>query len=302
MPYFHHNKNIFFDKIQRATLDEIELFEPDLFNISLFILRLDKIDDQISGNKIFKLKYYLLDAITNNQPILTYGGAYSNHLAATSKACFELSIKCTGIVRGERPTKLSHTLEYCLQQNMQLIFISREEYDLDPKPIPEPYTAHLIIPEGGFGEQGVQGASEIKSLYGNNFTHVCMPLGTTTTFAGVISAATSEEVIGIDIVKDSTDTTNRLNSLINTTKNAYKIYNNYNFGGYAKSTPQLFSFMNNLYKKYNIPIDFVYTGKMMFGIFDLMEKGYFNPGSKILCIHTGGLQGNLSLPSNKLNF
>lgn len=278
--------------------------------LTISILRLDKIHPEVSGNKFFKLYYFLQEAIIKETNIITFGGAYSNHLAATAAACKMYRISCMGIVRGEEPKNLSNTLLFCKQQGMQLEFISRENYkkkhekDFEIK-LATKFGEHILIPEGGFCKEGVAGAELISNFYSKaGYTHICSPVGTTSTLAGLIQSSIPEQkIIGFSVLKNLDDFENRIELIIGKriTKN-YSLINDYHFGGYAKKTDELILFMNKLYEDFEIPTDFVYTAKMMFGVFDLIKKKYFPKGSKILCIHTGGLQGNFSLSPGTLNF
>jgi 1-aminocyclopropane-1-carboxylate deaminase/D-cysteine desulfhydrase-like pyridoxal-dependent ACC family enzyme len=159
-------------------------------NIALSLLRLDLIHPVISGNKIFKLSHFLQKAIELNLKIITFGGAYSNHLAATALACKHYNVRCIGMVRGEEPPVLSPTLLYCLQQDMQLEFISRNAYGQKEEKVfhdklQAKFGDHVLIPEGGFSEEGVIGAAEIyKHIPKKTYTHICCPVGTATTIAG----------------------------------------------------------------------------------------------------------------------
>ncbi len=279
-------------------------------NISLSVLRLDKIDPHISGNKFFKLYFFLKQAVLQDKKIITFGGTYSNHLTATANACKFFGIHCIGIVRGEEQKNLSHTLLFCKTQGMQLEFISRENYKQKEKKdfkiyLQDKFGDHVLIPEGGYSKQGVEGAAFIPGYYrGKNFTHICCPVGTATTLAGLITSSGSDQkIMGFSVLKGLSDFEERIQFLIGTSPDKkYFLIPDYHFGGYAKKTVGLLSFMNKFYTESSIPTDFVYTGKMMFGVFNLIKKNYFPAGSKILCIHTGGLQGNLSLPSGTLNF
>lgn len=297
-------------------MPEIQFTEPtfsklnnDFFgknNLEIFMLRLDEIHPVISGNKLFKLIYFLEEAKKSiHKKIITFGGAYSNHLAATAFAAKELKIKSVGIVRGEKPKILSLTLLFCLENEMQLEFISRQDYkkinekdfleDLENK-----YGEHILIPEGGFSAKGKEGAALINQYFSDkNFTHVCLPVGTATTFAGLVYANKNEtQIIGFGVLKNLHDIEKRFAELKVNPEKKYSFIGGYHFGGYAKKTEELISFMNDFYAKNKISLDFVYTAKMMFGINDLIRKKYFPEGSKILCIHTGGLQGNKSLAMN----
>ena len=297
----------------------IEIKEPEIVQLKdklfekseleVFMLRLDEIHPIISGNKLFKLIYFLKEAKESfNKTIATFGGAYSNHLAATAFACEKLNINAVGIVRGEKPKILSNTLQFCLQHGMQLEFSSRSLYknkDVEfLQGLKNKYGEHILIPEGGFSVKGKQGASMIKHYFADkNFTHVCLPVGTATTFAGIVDFNENDtEIIGFGVLKNLDDIFERFEELKVESSNKYTFIGNYHFGGYAKKTPELLSFMNQFYAKYSVPLDFVYTAKMMFGVYDLINKKYFEPGSKILCIHTGGLQGNDSLAEGKLIF
>lgn len=282
----------------------------NLKKISLSILRLDEIHPVVSGNKLFKLHYFLDEAVSSShKKIITFGGTWSNHLAATAFACQKAGIRCIGFVRGEKPAALSTTLIFCMQNEMELQFISRDVYQknitkefLDM--LTKKYGSHTLIPEGGFSMQGAKGAEGITDFFdAKNYTHICCAIGTATTFAGLISGSNnSTEVIGFSALKNMTDIPQRLEKLnIDETKK-YVFIGDYHFGGYARKKQELITFINTFYQDNKIPLDFVYTGKMMFGVIDLINKNYFPPGSNILCIHTGGLQGNQSLPEGILNF
>ncbi len=292
---------------------EIQKIENRLIienNISLSILRLDKIFPGISGNKFFKLYYFLKEAIAKQKKIITFGGAYSNHLAAAAVACKIYNINCIGIVRGEKPKNLSHTLSFCKGQGMELKFISRKNYKEQTEKdfkieLTDKFGNHVFIPEGGYSKIGVAGAELLSDVYPNkDFTHICCPVGTTTTLAGLInSCSPQQKIVGFSAIKNFSDFETRIKFLIdNPLRVKFFLCNDYHFGGYAKSTNELFFFMNKFYEEFSISTDFVYTGKMMFGVIDLIKNKYFPQGSKIICIHTGGLQGNLSLPSDSLKF
>jgi len=284
-----------------------ELFEKN--GVQVFMLRLDGIDPIISGNKLFKLIYFLIEARESlHKTIITFGGAFSNHLAATAFTCQQMKINSVGIVRGEKPRLLSHTLQFCIEHGMQLEFLSRSLYKyFDSKflqHLKNKYGQHVLIPEGGFSNKGKEGASLINNYFEDkNFTHVCLAVGTATTMAGIVDAnKTQTEIIGFGVLKNLNDIPERFNEVKVHPSKKYSFIGDYHFGGYAKKTAELLSFINWFYRKHSIPLDFVYTAKMMVGIYDLIEKKYFKSGSKILCIHTGGLQGNDSLAKGTLLF
>jgi 1-aminocyclopropane-1-carboxylate deaminase len=298
--------------ISKANIEELY---DDLFTqkqVSVSVLRLDKIHPLVSGNKLFKLHYFLEDAVAGkHKTILTFGGAYSNHLCATAYACKVLQLKSIGIVRGEKPEQLSHTLQQCLQDGMQLQFISRQEYAKKNDPafinnLKAAYGECIIIPEGGYHPLGAKGASLIMGLIkDNSYTHICTAAGTATTLAGILMAAKPEQiVINFPVLKGITDTKIRIAQFTGNEsefKNLVTV-NNYHFGGYAKKSELLIQFMNQCWRQYSLPLDFVYTAKMFFGITECIKNDAFAKGSKILCLHTGGLQGNKSLPLNTLLF
>ncbi len=278
--------------------------------VTIAVARLDKIHPEVSGNKIFKLHYFIEECLsTSHKTILTFGGAYSNHLAATAFICNQFGLKSIGIVRGEAAPKLSSTLNKCALFGMRLIFVPRADYTAmysgDPDSITATYGACTIIPEGGFSPMGAMGASLISDVIKNeNATHICTSAGTATTLAGlVIKKREQQQIICVPAIKNMQDIFKRIAYLYpeHETK-GIEILNDYHFGGYAKYTETLLDFMNRFYSEYGIPTDFVYTGKLMFAIFDQIQKGYFEKGSRILCLHTGGLQGNNSLPAGKLIF
>ena len=278
-------------------------------NITVSMLRLDKIHPIVSGNKIFKLFYFLEEAKNStHKKIITFGGAFSNHLASSSFACKISGIKSIGFVRGKIPAILSHTLQYCIQNGMQLEFINRTGYkkinEIEFKDeLKKRFGDHTLIPEGGFSVKGVKGAEMIGNFYNQGvYSHVCCPIGTATTFAGLIQASRDNKVIGFSVLKNLNDINQRLQFLNIPPTMVHEVINDYHFGGYAKENGDLFSFMNLFYEENKIPLDFVYTAKMMFGVYDLVKNNYFPHGSNILCIHTGGLQGNKSLPTGKLKY
>lgn len=294
---------------------DIEALNDELFlqkQVSVSVLRLDKIHPVISGNKLFKLHYFLKEAKALLQDtIVTFGGAYSNHLAATAFACNTLQMKSVAVVRGERPAWLSHTLQQCTNEGMHLKFVSRQQFAAKDdnafiESLKEEFGNCMIIPEGGFAPAGARGAALIMDLIGDNdYTHICTASGTATTTAGLLLAAKPGQIIiSLPVLKGMTDNKKRIKELTGN-KDDFEnllILDGYHFGGYAKNTAGLFQFMNDCWLKYKLPLDFVYTAKMLYGIIDNIEKDKFERGSKILCLHTGGLQGNKSLPLGTLMF
>jgi 1-aminocyclopropane-1-carboxylate deaminase/D-cysteine desulfhydrase-like pyridoxal-dependent ACC family enzyme len=274
---------------------------------SVDILRLDKIHNIISGNKWFKLKYYLENA-KDKQCIITFGGAYSNHLVATAFAAKMMNKASIGIVRGEEPAIYSPTLQDAANYGMQLIFVPRESYKnrndiLDKINVDAANT--LIIDEGGFGETGVKGAADILQLVPDlaGYTHILCAVGTGTMMAGVVrSALPHQHVIGISAVKGADELTPVVSSFQHPPHASLEIKFNFHHGGYAKKTPALIGFMNTFHEKTGIPTDFVYSGKLLFAVNELIRSNYFPQNSALLVIHCGGMQGNRSLPDGMLTF
>ena len=287
--------------LKKITTDNIhDPFLQDK-NIRLAVLRLDKIHPVISGNKWFKLKYHLDNFNAGNyKGLITFGGAWSNHIVATAAACYLQKIKCVGIIRGEKPSALSSTLLEAANYEMDMKFISRESFAQRNnheflETLKKEFPDHYIIPEGGAGKDGEKGAGEIlQHTDGKNYTHIVCAVGTGTMFNGIKQVASSDQkVLGIAVLKGWKEEDEMNNA---------RLFLNYHFGGYAKYDKTLIDFMNDFFRLTNIPTDFVYTGKLAYAIFDLIGKDYFPAASKILMIHSGGLQGNASLQKGSLIF
>ncbi len=285
----------------------IEAYWLQQKNISLTVLRLDEWHPVVSGNKWFKLQYYLQDAIDKGfDTIATFGGAYSNHIVATAFAGNEMNLKCIGIIRGEESQNLSHTLLQAKEYGMQLQFLSREEYK-NKEAIKETFSNVYWINEGGYGKLGAKGMEEIKPYIPDfkTYTHLICAVGTGTTLAGLVKMALpNQAVIGISILKNNFSIEKEVADLLSfeDKQKHYTIQHDYHFGGYAKYKPALIDFINETWQQHHLPLDFVYTAKAFFGLQDMiMNKQTIAAGSRVLFIHTGGLQGNLSL-KNVLSF
>ena len=290
-----------------VTVDALHLNELEEKNIFADVLRLDKIHPVISGNKWFKLKYYLEEAKKNNsKQILTFGGAYSNHIAAAACVAKAIGIKSTGIIRGEQSSTLSHTLLHAKSYGMQLEFISRDDYKKRNEAsfhamLSERFSGAMIIPEGGAGANGIKGSAEIRSLFNSDaYSHILCAAGTGTMFSGLAKdAGSNQKTIGICVLKGMHS---EYGELIGRNNSHHVINHDYHFGGYAKKTDTLIRFMNAFYEQTHLPTDFVYTGKLFYAAIDLIKKNYFHPSSRLLLIHSGGLQGNASLKPETLIF
>jgi len=271
--------------------------------ISLFIKREDELHPFISGNKYRKLKYNLEEALNQkNETLITFGGAYSNHIAAMAAAGFEHNFKTIGVIRGdelannlEEVIQKNATLKFASEHNMKFEFVSRSEYRTKTsvtfiRKLKEKFGDFYLIPEGGTNNLAVKGCEEILNEEDAKYDIVCLAVGTGGTISGIINSSKNhQKVMGFPALKGDF-LQHEINKYILKKEN-WCLNTEYNFGGYAKITEELITFINKFKNETNIPIDPVYTGKMMFGIVDLVKKNYFKKGTKILAIHTGGLQG-----------
>ena len=256
--------------------------------MSCSVARLDLLHPVVSGNKWFKLTYYLSSGL----PVVTFGGPYSNHLVATAYACRERGIACTGIVRGEEPAVLSPTLLDCLAYGMKLEFVPRASY----RSLRE-FPGAVVIPEGGAGPLGVRGAALILQE-APSFTHVVCAVGTGTTLQGLDSALRpGQQAIGVPVIAVPPADRAAFDASLGLSP-ASSLLHGFAFGGYGRHTPELLGFMNNWFARFGIPLDFVYTAKAAFAL-SVLD---FPPGSHVLFLHTGGLQGNRSLPDSALQY
>ncbi|MDB9993633.1 pyridoxal-phosphate dependent enzyme [Flavobacteriaceae bacterium] len=280
----------------RNQIIPLEVFSISNFN--LVIKREDQLHPDISGNKLRKLKYNILEAKRlNKTTLLTFGGAYSNHIAAVASLGKEYGFKTIGIIRGEElvnKVSINATLSFAKSCGMFFYFISRAEYRKKNElffleNLKSIYGDFYLLPEGGTNDFAVKGCAEILTNKDTSFDYVCSSVGTGGTLAGLIMSSNSlQTVIGFSALKGTFQT-----SYINkfTRKKNYRILDDYCFGGYAKINFELIEFINDFKNKTTVSLDPIYTGKMIFGIFDLINKGYFKENSTILAVHTGGLQG-----------
>ena len=276
--------------------------------VSASVLRLDMVHPVVSGNKWYKLKEYLKEAKElGKTAIVTFGGAFSNHIVATAAACNLFGFQSVGVIRGERPKVLSETLQDAINYGMHLIFLSREDYNSRsvPQELFNSYNPEQLyfINEGGYGRLGMQGAASIfDEIETREFTHILMAVGTGTTLAGLLQASRNDQQLtGISVMKNNLSLASAVEQLVPERQN-FQILHNYHFGGYAKRTPELLDFMNQWFQRTGIPSDFVYTGKLFFAFNQLISDNFFPLHARILLIHSGGLQGNRSLPEGSLVF
>ena len=267
-------------------------------SISLYIKREDLLRPNISGNKFRKLKYNLAQAKSENkETLLTFGGAFSNHILAVAAAGNEQGFRTIGIIRGEElADKISEnpTLQKALDFGMVFEFVGREVYREKASPkfihqLAEKFGDFYLIPEGGTNDLAIKGCEEILTASDGKFDYICCAVGTGGTISGLINCSkNSQQVLGFPALKGDFL---REDICRFVSKTNWNLITDYHFGGYAKVSEELILFINEFYQKHKIPLDPIYTGKMMFGVLDLINKNYFPENSKILVIHTGGLQG-----------
>lgn len=265
----------------------------------LYILREDKIHPVISGNKFRKLKYNLEEFSKGNySSLLTFGGAYSNHISAVAAAGKEFDFKTIGIIRGEeldRKINENPTLSFARDCGMKLKFISREQYRNKTNPIfldrlKSEFGSFYLLPEGGTNEFAVKGCEKILSNRTDHYDFICCAIGTGGTISGIInSSKPHQKVLGFPALKNSDFLKNEIKKY--TSRSNYELIQDFHFGGYAKINNELLDFINGFKNEFAVNLDPVYTGKMMFGIMKMINENYFQKGTKILAVHTGGLQG-----------
>ncbi len=287
----------------QSSCQEIDLSKLGLSGVELCIKREDLLHPEVSGNKFRKLNYNLKEAKSlGSKTLLTFGGAYSNHIAATAAAGALQGFRTIGVIRGEElggdlERTLSHnaTLRLAHQKGMQFYFVSREVYRNKDTPeflegLKVRFGDFYCIPEGGTNALAVRGCEEILTTEDKErFDLVCCPVGTGGTVSGIInSSREDQEIIGFSVLKES-----YLHKDIScmTNQSNWKLNRDYHFGGYAKVNDELVNFVNNFYNTYQILLDPIYTGKMLYGILDMISRKQFLGKRRILAIHTGGIQG-----------
>jgi 1-aminocyclopropane-1-carboxylate deaminase len=281
-----------------------EIFE--MAGIRVLIKREDLNHDFVSGNKWWKLNRNIGLALAQNQrTILTFGGAYSNHIYSAAAAANETGLQCIGIIRGEEITPLNAILSFARYRGMQLHFVSRESYrhkeDIDfIESLHNRFGPFYLIPEGGTNEIAVRGCEEFarEKLSKIDFDYLCLPVGTGGTMAGIVAGlADNKMIVGISVLKNGnflTDTiSNLLQRFYSTAYCNWQMLTSYDHGGYAKVTPSLRRFLNEMKVMHNLPLDEVYTSKLLWAVCEEARAGKFRRGSTVLVIHTGGLQGTV---------
>ncbi|MEH2173242.1 1-aminocyclopropane-1-carboxylate deaminase/D-cysteine desulfhydrase [Nostoc sp.] len=281
--------------------------------VELYVLRLDLMHPWVNGNKWFKLKYNLLEAKEKNfTTLLTFGGAYSNHIYATAAAGNLFSFRTIGVIRGEERLPLNATLSFAVQQGMQLVYMNREMYRQRNTPALEEYLRQsfgevFIIPEGGSNLNGVRGCTEIVGDATIAFDRICVACGTATTLAGIaLSLHEEQKAIAFPVLKNGAFLTQEIESLLTNylasdlptpynSPASWELVCDYHFGGYAKVNNELLLFSQQFTEEHGVPLDYVYTAKMFYGVMDLLQQRFFCKGDRLLLVHTGGLQGNAGI-------
>jgi len=290
--------------LQNHLLQKIELNSPASKDVSLSILRLDRLHELGGGNKRFKLKYNLKEARAQGKTtLLSFGGAWSNHIHALAAAGLAEGFKTLGIIRGEAAHGLTPTLQDAQAWGMELHFVSRSDYRLRGdkaylQVLKDSFDNCYIIPEGGANDLGAKGCADIVQLIDNfniDYNLLACACGTGSTLAGIVSGiSVDKEVLGISVLKGLQNVeaivAEAVKSNGSSNKANWKIRHEYHHGGYARVSTELKSFILDFEQRYRIALDPVYTGKLLFGLFDMIEKGELND-RRIIAIHSGGLQG-----------
>ena len=286
-----------------------EIFDPllDQHGIRLLIKREDQNHPHISGNKWWKLKCNLEEANRQHKKtILTFGGAYSNHIYATAAAAKECRFESIGIIRGEETLPLNPTLSFATSTGMKIQYVTRENYKIKSEhefinSLIEQYGDFYLIPEGGTNQLAVKGTTVFaqEHLSKIEFDYLFLPVGTGGTIAGIINGLNGERnVIGVPVLKNGRFLGDEIKPYLNQDYSNWSLLTEYHHGGYAKTTPALMTFIQQMEVEHQLPLDHVYTGKLLWAVMEEIKKGAFQKGSTILALHSGGLQGNNSKITN----
>ncbi|MFZ6050615.1 1-aminocyclopropane-1-carboxylate deaminase/D-cysteine desulfhydrase [Halocola ammonii] len=301
--------------LDKAINKELTFSFLEKAGVKLFLKRLDRIHPEVQGNKFFKLKYNLEKARElGHKTILTFGGAWSNHIFSTAAAGKEFGFETIGVIRGEEPAEYSDTLKFARGCGMKLQFVSRAEYrekneDYFKAWLRDLHGSVYIIPEGGSNFLGVNGCMEILEKEDVDYDLIATSCGTGATLSGIVlSLKDNQKAWGFPALKGGEFLREEINSFTGWTlgdpavgkefDHKFDLITDYHFGGFAKTTPHLLAFMKEFEDTTGIPLDPIYTGKMMYGLLELIAHGKVKSGTKILAIHTGGLQGRMGKELN----
>ncbi len=272
------------------------------------LLRLDLLHPIVSGNKFYKLRHYIEFALAKGvSTVASFGGPYSNHIVALAYTAKEAGLKSIGYIRTNADEPMTPSLKEAKAYGMELVYSGRTDFQSKKEAIlqsSEANTDCYFIDEGGYGIVGAKGAATI--LTENNTTqydYIICAVGTGTMLAGIINAAEpNQKIIGIPVLKNEGSIESEINALLEDKNRPYTLLHQFHQGGYAKTNPMMLDFMNRLWDAEKIPTDIVYTSKLLFGMAQLIKENYFEKNATILVIHSGGLQGNRSLPEGSLKF
>ena len=285
-------------EIPKVPITELKSDFLTAHKIRLSILREDLNHPLIQGNKFRKLKYNLIEANRlGKKTLLTFGGAYSNHIHATAAAGKTFGFKTIGVIRGDELAEKERnvTLKDAEEMGMKLHFVSRTNYRKKTEPdfmndLKQKFGDFYLVPEGGTNKFAIKGCTEILNKETKDFDYISCAMGTAGTFTGILkSSSENQKILGFPALKDYEYLLNTVQKYTN--KSNYEIINTFHFGGFGKFNKDLISFVKNFKSEYGVTLEPLYTGKMMFGLFDLIKKDNFKPNTKILAVHTGGLQG-----------
>jgi len=275
------------------------------------LLRLDSLHPIVSGNKFYKLRFYIAAAIENGvATVASFGGPYSNHIVALANTAKEAGLKSIGYIRTNADEPTTPSLAEAKHYGMELVYLGRSDFQSKKASILETSATKsdtYLIDEGGYGTIGAKGAATIFTENDTaHYDYIVCAVGTGTMLAGCVNAASlNQKIIGILVLKNEGSIESEINALlIDTHKNnqPYTLLHQFHQGGYAKTNPTMIDFMNKLWDTEKIPTDIVYTSKLLFGVEQLIQENYFEKDASILVIHSGGLQGNRSLPAGTLKF
>jgi 1-aminocyclopropane-1-carboxylate deaminase len=278
-----------------------ELHDPvfDKAGVQVLVKREDLNHPHVSGNKWWKLKYNLLEAQRlGKKTLLTFGGAYSNHLYATAAAASELGVESIGIIRGEETLPLNPTLAFVKSRGMHLHYVSRAAYRKKQEPafidhLHDRFGDFYLIPEGGTNLLAVQGVAEFARMLNQEylFDSLCCAAGTGGTLAGLIRGLPAEKKIhGVAVLKGADFLCGEIEKWVGQSHTNWQLHTAYHFGGYAKCTPALSELIKKMKLENNLPLDHVYTGKLVAGVLDAAKAGRFGRGTSVLLLHSGGVQ------------
>lgn len=292
----HPNLITLENTFQPSILTKVEDELLDKHQVELWLKRDDLLHPVISGNKWRKLKYILDHALSQNaDTIISMGGAYSNHLHALAYTGKALGLRTIGYIRGERTATLTPTLQDMQEWGMELRFVSRSEYRLlrQHKQLPDLQPNQYWLPEGGAEALALKGVAELIAEIELTYDLLCVPCGTGTTLAGLVNAVPDNvTVMGFAALKHAEFLNHDVNALLYAQRDNWQINQHYHFGGFAKTNTELLSFIKQFQANTQIPLEPVYTGKMLYAIYDLIKNQSILPNQRVIAVHTGGLQGN----------